>query len=646
MRRVSEFKSLYEPGRIGTLVLDNRLILAAMGVPLAGAEGEVTDRMIAFYRARAIGGVGLVTTSFASISPDATFPLTLAIYDDKYIPGLRRMAETIHEAGAKLCVQLMHPGLLLLFLGWIAEGVTVKVPAITPRLKMDVPYHELSRTDIDRYVELFAEAALRARKSGADAVELHASNGCLISTFLCPITNQRTDEYGGNAENRARFARQIVQRIKAVAGQDFPLIVRINMYDDMEGGVTPDEVVRQARLIESAGADAINISSGLEYWTTSTIPCYLFPDGPMLPMAERVKKTVKIPIIAAGKISVELAHQLLNGGKADFIAWARPLLADPDLPNKVRRGRGDEVWHCIYCNNCLNIDLDLYPGQCSVNPFVYREDLGTLPRAESSKKVMVVGGGLAGMRVALLLAQRGHKVSLYERASELGGQWKTACATPAKRGYASLAEHLERCLRDEGVTVTTGVEVTKEIVLDAMPDAVVVATGASPAQLNVPGASGPNVVQGHDVIAGRAAVRGKAVVVGGRFIGMEVAISLAEQGKQVSLVTQAGLGENGIRLEPMTFRTLARRLIELGVPLYLHSRVIEITDKAVTMALGQDIFSLPADTIILAVGMRPENKLAKELEGVVPKVYTLGDCVKPKDAAAVAVQAGQLARMI
>ena len=643
---MSKLTSLYSPGKMGTLELKNRLIMAAMGVPLAGAEGEVTDKMIAFYRARAAGGVGLVTTSFAAISADATFPLTLCIHDDRHIPGLRKLADAVHEAGSKLCVQLMHPGLLLLFLGWVAEDVTVKVPSITPQLKKDVPYHELSHTDIDRYVELFAEAALRARESGADAVELHASNGCLVNTFLTPVTNRRTDEYGGSPENRARFARRIVERIKERTGQDFPVIVRINMYDDMEGGVAPDEVVRQAELMQSAGADAINISSGLEYWTTSTIPCYLFPEGPMLPMAERVKKAVSIPVIAAGKISVELADRLIDQGRSDFVAWGRPLLADPELPNKVRQGRNHEVWECIYCNNCLNIDLELYPGQCSVNPYVYREEGHPPPKAETPKKVMVVGGGLAGMRIAMLLAQRGHEVSLYEKFGELGGQWKTACATPAKKGYASLAEHLERCLREQGVSVTTGVEVTKETVLHLKPDVVVVATGAVPVGLNVPGATGRNVVQGHDVIAGRAPVKGKAVVVGGRFIGMEVAILLAEQGRQVSLVTQAGLGQNGIRLEPMTYRALARRLIELRVPLYLNSRVLEITGNAVMMTLGDDIFSLPADTVILAVGMRPENKLARELEGLVPKLYTLGDCVKPKDAAAVAVQAGQLAGIV
>ena len=281
---MSSFSSLYQPGNIGTLELKNRLILAAMGIPLAEAEGGLTDKMIAFYRARAEGGVGLVTTSFASISSDATFLLTLGIYDDRHIPGFRKLADVIHEAGSKLCVQLMHPGLLLLVLGWITEGVTVKVPSITPWLKKDVPYHELGQDDIDRYVEFFAEAAHRVRESGADAVELHASNGCLVSTFLSPITNRRTDEYGGNAENRARFARRIVERMKDKVGPGFPVIVRINMYDDMEGGVAPGEVLRQAKAIEAAGADAINISSGLEYWTSSTIPCYLFPEGPMLPI--------------------------------------------------------------------------------------------------------------------------------------------------------------------------------------------------------------------------------------------------------------------------------------------------------------------------------------------------------------------------
>lgn len=638
--------SLYKAGTIGTLRLKNRLIMSAMGVPLADAEGLMSDKMIAFYRARAEGGVSLVVTSFAAVSPDATFPLMLGIYDDRFIPGFSKLADAIHDAGAKLCVQLMHPGMLLLYAGWIPEGVSVKVPSMTPWLQENIAHQELGRDDIDRYVELFADAARRVKESGADAVELNASNGSLLSTFFSPVTNRRTDEYGGSVENRGRFARRVVERIRETIGSQFPVSVKINMHDDMEGGVTPDEVVRQAQGMESAGVDAINVGSGLQFWTASCIPCYLFPDGPMVPMIERVKKAVRVPVIAGGKISLELAGQILTAGKADFVAMGRPLLADPELPNKVHRGQLNEVWKCIYCNNCINGDMDLFPGACSVNPFLFREGSGPLVKTEAPKRVMVIGGGLAGMWIAWLLARRGHRVSLHEKSPGLGGQWTTASASSAKKDHASLKEHLERCLREEGVSVVLGVEVTREGVLEVKPDVVVVATGATPASLDVPGADGKNVVQGDDVIAGRASVKGRAVVIGGRFVGMEVAIYLSEQGKQVSLVTQAGLGQNGIKLESMTHRALTRRLIDLRVPLYLHSRVIEITDKGVVMTVGNDILSLPADTVILAVGVRPNDKLARDLEGVVPKLYKLGDCVKPKDAASAAMRAGKLARAV
>ncbi len=643
---MGRFQAIFQPGNIGALRLDNRLVMAAMGLPLADVEGRVTDQVIAFYRPRAAGGVGLVITSFASVSRDVAFPMTLSICDDSYVPGLARLAQAIHEAGSKVCIQLMHPGMLILFSGYVPEGMSLKIPSITPWLPEGLPRNEIARADIDRYVEDFAEAARRVRESGADAVELHASNGCLVSTFLSPVTNRRRDEYGGSAANRARFARRIVERIKEKVGKDFPVIVRLNVSDDMPGGVTPDEVVQQAGIMEAAGADAINVSSGLEYWTTSTIPCYLFPDGPMLPMAERLKQSLNIPVLAAGKIGPELGEQIIAAGKADFIALGRPLLGDPELPNKIRAGRAEDVWQCIYCNNCVIVDPDIFPGACSVNPFAFREEGYPPPRTGKPKHVMVVGGGLAGMRVALLLAERGHRVSLYEKNHDLGGQWNIACATPGKERYASLTDRLRRALADQGVEVTTGVTVSREMVARLSPNAVVVATGAVPAGLDVPGATGPHVVQSHDVLAGTARVSGRVVVVGGRFTGMEVAIALKEQGRDVCLVTQAGLGENGTKLEQMTFRAVARRLLDLRVALYLNSTVLEITDRAVLMTLGNTIFPLEADTVVLAVGMRPENQLARELEGVVPELYTVGDCVHPRDAAVASLRAAELAASI
>ncbi len=639
---MDKFSSLFQTGSIGTLRLKNRIIMPAMGTQLADADGKATDRLLNYYRTRARGGVGLVTPQFASVSPDSTIAFTMALHNDSHIPDWREVVDAVHEAGAKTCIQLMHMGMLFLYAGLVPENETIKVPSVMPWLESGKPYHELSEEDIDRYVEDFAAAAGRAKKAGADLVELHACHGCLVSTFLSPVTNRRTDRYGGSVENRTRFARRILERIRETVGKDFPLSVRINATDDMEGGITLDEATRQAVILEAAGADAINISAGLEYWSTLSMPCYPFPEGPMVPLAAKVKEAVQVPVIVAGKINAEMAEQVLSEGKADFIAMARPLLADPELPNKVGEGHPEEVRRCIYCNNCLKQDPNAGPGACSVNPYLYREAKYPAAPAQSPKKVMVVGGGLAGMQTAIVLAQRGHQVSLYEGKPELGGQWNIACATPGKESYTTFTDYLRRMLDRHHVAVSLGTEVNREKVLEMKPDVVVVATGAVPVGLRVPGAGGANVVQGHDVIEGKAEVKGKVVVVGGRFIGMEVAIWLAEQGRDVSLVTRAGLGENGIKLEKLSFHTLARRLLELRVPLYLNSSVLEITEKAVVIPLSNGIFSLPADTVILAVGMRSVNHLAQELEGVVPEVHTVGDCVRPRDAAEVAYQAARL----
>jgi len=647
---------LFEPGSIGKLELKNRLVMPPLG-GFADREGNVVDRMAPFYAARAKGGVGLIVCMSSTILYKARAPGRLALYDDKFIPKLRELSSVIHENGAKAAIQINHHGRSLSQIRNAfdkPEEIDVVGASAIPWVWNNIAPREATKEDIDEIANAFAEAARRAREAGFDAVEILGGHGYLICQFLSPLTNIRTDEYGGSVKNRARLACDIISRVKEKVGPDFPVIFRVGGSEFLSGGFTVEDTVEQAPLFAEAGADAIDVTAGSFESNHWTIPNYLFPAGTFVHTTAAIKKAVNIPVIAVGKIGDPVfAEQILQEGKADFISMGRPLLADPDLPNKAKEGRLDDICMCIYCDNCFDTGWRQRLRKrgatlsCTVNPTVLQEGEPGIEPASAPKKVVVIGGGPGGMEAAAALAERGHNVTLYEKEDKLGGQWNAASIPKSKSEvYPYLTKYLSRKLTQAKVNTVLNTEVTTDLLKQLKPDVAVVAVGATPATLDVPGIDGSNVVQALDVITGKCKVGDRVAVIGGRYMGMEMAVSLAEQGKKVTLITARELGQNSRFIERNIRLTLRDKLMENDVCVFTHSPVRQITPEGVLFISSRELAFAKVDTVVLAVGFKSENKLVEEVEGIVPEVYAIGDCVEPRDAMEAIGEAYEIARQI
>ena len=654
---MSGLARLFEPGRIGPLELKNRIVMAPMGTGSADRR-FITDRMVDYYAERAKGGVSLVTTEVVSVWPRAAPRDLSAIYSDEFIPGFRKLTAAVHEHGAKAAIQLGHLGIVASPRGFVAtsrefdhpeESIDVVAPSALPYLLTGELPRELSTDEIEEIIEAFAQAGERALEAGFDAVEFHGAHGCLLSMFLSPFSNKRSDRYGGSPENRARFACEVLARTRSKVGPDSPLMMRINGEDGMEGGTGIAEAVEQAKLLTAAGAQAIHVSAGFHQLWPSTIPSYMLPPGLFVHLAEEVKRAVTVPVIAVGKLGDPLlAERVLEEGKADFVALGRALLADPEWAKKAEEGRLSEIRRCIYCNNCtepaVRAGLKGRGRACTVNPGLLREREFTMERPPVPKKTIVVGGGLSGMEAARVLAERGHRVALYERSAALGGQWNIACQEPWKEEeYVGVTVDLIGALKRLEVPIVLNTPVTADLVREACPDVVVLATGAVPATLDVPGVDGATVFQCNDVIARKVELGENVVVVGGRYRGLEAACYLAEQSKRVSLVTRRAVGRG---INHYNYLPLRERLIRYRVQCYPNSQVVEIRENGVTLVNPQELLFLRADSVVLAVGSTPENVLARELEGLVAELHCIGDCVEPRTALEAMNEGAEVARLI
>ncbi len=690
MTTSQSFKHLLAPGRIASLDIRNRILMAPMGSNLADDGGHVGERMTRYFEARAKGGVGLIIVGVGAVAypAGACIPNQVAISADSYLPGLLNLTTRVHAHGAKIAIQLQHAGKVAtqdMAVGrpmWVPSELPLKGGDLLNDLSMEeiqgvtgylmqpgagMTYHEMTKAEIAALVEMFADAADRARRAGFDAVEIHGAHGYLISAFLSAATNQRCDEYGGSLENRARLLVEVIRAVKRRVGPEFPVWCRLDAKEfRTEHGITVDDAQRAAEMAAAAGVDAIHVSAYAD--PTSGVA---FTDAPLVhepcgyvELAAAIKKRVAVPVIAVGRIDPEAADALIAAGKADFVAMARKLLAEPELPNKLAASRAEDIRPCIYCYRCVgNIYLNRRVS-CAVNPATGREAELELIPTRKPKRVLVVGGGPAGMEAARIAARRGHTVTLCEKSERLGGTALFSALVYEANG--KLVEYLEAQIRALPIDLRLGVEVTPELVHQLQPEVILVAVGARRAAAPIPGVERANVLSGDDlrslmtgadakVAAEKLSLRQRAmlkmgnllgiadrialtreltrhwmpigkrvVVIGGGLVGVELAEFLGERGRDVIVLEESQTLASEMAL-PRRWRAL-HNLREHGVQLLTDATVEEISDAGVRYSRYGERQIAAADHVIIATGVVENRSLAAALALLAPELHLLGDC--------------------
>ena len=623
---------LFQPGSIGAMQLRNRIIMAPMGTLFANEDGSVSERLCRYYEERAKGGVALIIVEVTAVARGGkAHPRELGIYEDEFIPGLRRLVDSVHRHGASVAIQLHHTGRQTTA---EAAGGQPVAPSAIPCPLLKVMPRELTIQEIERLVEAYAEGANRAKEAGFDAVEIHGAHGYLICQFLSAYSNKRTDRYGGDIEGRMRFALDIVARAKEKVGTDFPTLFRLSAQEYVPNGLTLDETRIVAQRLQDAGIHCLDVSAGNYEAGHMTIQPGWLPRGCLVPLAEEIKAVVSIPVSVAGRINDPvLANTIIEQGKADFVSLGRPLLADPELPNKAREGRLDDIRMCTACCHCVDTVIgNAQPLTCAVNAAVGKEEAIPVP-ALRPKRVLVVGGGPGGMEAARVAALRGHAVTLYEKEQALGGQLLIAAIPPGKEELATTTRFLSLQLSKLGVEVRTGQKATVDSITEMKPDAVVVATGSSTVLPDIAGASLPHVAMARDVIMDRKAVGQKVVVVGGGRVGCETAELLASRGKEVTLVRMTGHGRLAGDMGVMTRRQFLAKLRQSPIAIEARSPVERITREGVIIGRDGQSVLVEADSVVLAPAPASDNQLAEQLKGLVPELHIIGDSAEPRGIA-------------
>lgn len=620
---------MFKPFKIKDLVVQNRIVMAPIGNNLSNAQGHLTPRAMAYYLARAEGGVGLIITEAVPVSLTGKHRAgCLCLFEPSHEKGMKRLTDAIHEAGSKVAIQLHHAGRLVN--PQVSGGRIVSASEIPVRAGMPIP-QALSPKAIQETISDFARAAKRSLRIGFDAIEIHGAHGYLIHQFFSSRSNQRTDDFGGSLENRMRFSLEVAKAVREAVGDDFALIFRLSAKEYEEGSYELEEALALGKKLRDAGVDILHVSAGTTEGPQSSLYCIqpqAMPEACLAQFAETFKREVGLPVIGVGRISrPETAEQLLRDNKVDLVAMGRALLADPEWPKKVKDGIRMPIRQCIACNQCIEAISNQEPITCSVNPLTGRENQVPFMMPSKPKKIMVVGAGPAGLEAACMAASLGHRVSLYEREDRIGGQLWAASTPPHKALLKTIINYYEARLPQFDIELHLGEDITEKAFEGKRPDLLILATGCRPIRPPLPGVDQPNVVMARDVLSGLCTVGENVLVVGGGLVGSETAEFLAEQGNKVRLIEE--LEVVALDVEPSTRVLLLERLNRLGVETMTCCKLQSIANAQAIVEFKGQRLTVPADSVVLAVGSEPNNELELKLGTRSWKVKTIGDCRTP-----------------
>lgn len=622
---------VFEPGKIGKLEIKNRLVVSAMSSHMGNDDGTPNEEVNAYLVAKVKGGWGLVFTEDLGVTVDAgSDPVVGSLWNDNQAPAWTETVRQVHEAGGLIGAQLYHAGRQRSLKAYPTHPVApsaIKEPA--------VPYvpRALTVEEIHDIVRAFGEAAARAKRCGFDCVEIHGAHGYLLNQFMSTFSNKRTDEYGGTLINRMRFPLEVVEAVREAVGPDYPVLFRFNTCDYVEGGIEIPEAIVMAKMLEEAGVDALHCTQGMFASKQAIIAPGFIPVMNYADNAAAIKAAVSIPVLAVGRYNdIYMSETMLRDGKADFIVMARASLADPELPNKAKAGKVDEIIHCIGCDQgCTGETAVGNKVNCIANPHTCRELVYDTSIVENPKKVIIAGAGVSGLSAAYGAAERGHHVTVYEASDELGGQWLAAMNPPGKTEYASLILNYRNMMKKYGVKVNLNTPLTKEIVDAEKPDAVIIATGSTPMFLPIPGLDNRDYVKtAIEVLRGRTLYGKNVVVAGGGMTGAETAVFLGVQGCNVTMIEMAPDIITDAVSQPRA--CLLEHLKKYGVKVHTHTKLTKVEVGTVyAEEYGEPVEFKHIDMVVNAMGVRSYNPLEAELADCGCKVVVVGDASSTKN---------------